>query len=164
MKQNEYPPGWDEERVQKVIDYYENQTEDEAVAEDEEAFRNEFVTKVGIPMELVSTVRELISKRKQCGFDYDEKNDIENAIKDHRTAIQLKPDLTAAYATLGIIRLLQQKWSEAKIDLTVANNSGVDIIAIYNLFYDDVEDFEKQNNVQLPKDLAVMLKQTVETD
>ena len=42
MKQNKYPPGWDEERVQRVIDYYENQTEDEAVAEAEEAFRNEF--------------------------------------------------------------------------------------------------------------------------
>ncbi|MDE0315867.1 MAG: tetratricopeptide repeat protein [Candidatus Poribacteria bacterium] len=41
MKQNNFPPGWDEERVQKVIAYYENQTEDEAVAEDEEAFRNE---------------------------------------------------------------------------------------------------------------------------
>ncbi len=41
MKQNEYPPSWDEESVQKVIDYYENQTEDEAVAESEEAFRNE---------------------------------------------------------------------------------------------------------------------------
>lgn len=41
MKQNAYPPGWDEERVQKVIDYYENQTEDEAVAEAEEAFHNE---------------------------------------------------------------------------------------------------------------------------
>ena len=157
MKQNKFPPGWDEERVQRVIDYYENQTEDEAVAEDEEAFRDEFVTKVEMPMELVSAVRELVSKRKQRCFDYDEKNDIENAIKDHRTAIQLKPDLTAAYATLGIIRLLQQKWSEAKIDLTVANDSGVDIIAIYNLFYDDIEDFEKQNNVQLSKDLAVML-------
>ncbi len=81
MKQNEYPPGWDEERVQKVIDYYENQTEDEAVAEDEEAFRNEFVTKVGIPMELVSTVRELISKRKQCGFDYDEKTILRMLLK-----------------------------------------------------------------------------------
>ncbi len=41
MKQNKFPPGWDEERMQKVIDYYENQTEDEAVAEAEEAFRNE---------------------------------------------------------------------------------------------------------------------------
>ena len=41
MKQNRFPPGWDEERVQRVIDYYENQTEDEAVAEAKEAFRNE---------------------------------------------------------------------------------------------------------------------------
>ena len=42
MKQNKFPPGWDEERVQKVIDYHENQTEDEAVAEDETASQNEF--------------------------------------------------------------------------------------------------------------------------
>ena len=158
MKQNEYPPGWDEERVQEVIDYYENQTEDEAVAEAEAAFRDELVTKMEIPMELVSVVRDLISKHKR-GLDYDGKSDFENVIKDHSTAIQLKPDLATAYATLGIIRLLQQEWSEAKIDMTVANDLGVDIIAIYNLFYDDVEDFEKQNNVQLPEDIVAMLTQ-----
>ena len=42
MKQNKFPPGWDEERVQNVIAYYENQTEDEVVAEDEAASQNEF--------------------------------------------------------------------------------------------------------------------------
>ena len=41
MKQNEFPPGWDEKRVQRVIDYYENQVEDEAVAEDEAKSQNE---------------------------------------------------------------------------------------------------------------------------
>lgn len=158
MKQNEFPPGWDEERVQSVIDYYENQTEDEAVAEDEAAFRHEFITKVEIPMELVSVVQDLISKHKR-GLDYNGKNDFENVIKDHNTAIRLKPDLAAAYATLGIIRLLQQEWSEAKLDLTTAKDLGVDIVAIYNLFYDNIDDFEKQNNVQLPEDLAAMLKQ-----
>ena len=35
MAQNEFPPGWDEERVQKVLAHYETQSEDEAVAEDE---------------------------------------------------------------------------------------------------------------------------------
>ena len=35
--QNRLPPGWDEERVQKVLKHYEEQTEDEAVAEDEAA-------------------------------------------------------------------------------------------------------------------------------
>lgn len=37
MRQNRFPPGWDEERVQKVLTHYEEQTEDEAVAEDEAA-------------------------------------------------------------------------------------------------------------------------------
>ena len=62
MKQNEYPPGWDEERVQEVIDYYENQTEDEAVAEAEEAFRHEFTTNVEVPTQLVPAVHKLITK------------------------------------------------------------------------------------------------------
>lgn len=42
MTQNEFPPGWDEERVQSVIDYYENQTENEAFAEDESASQSKF--------------------------------------------------------------------------------------------------------------------------
>jgi hypothetical protein len=39
MKQTRYPEGWDEERVCKLLLHYEAQTEDEAVAEDEAAFR-----------------------------------------------------------------------------------------------------------------------------
>ena len=32
---NDFPPGWNQARVQKVIKHYEEQTEDEAVKEDE---------------------------------------------------------------------------------------------------------------------------------
>jgi hypothetical protein len=32
---NEYSPGFDERRVREIIDHYENQIEEEAVAEDE---------------------------------------------------------------------------------------------------------------------------------
>lgn len=32
--QKEYPPGWDEDRVRRVLAHYEEQTGDEAVAED----------------------------------------------------------------------------------------------------------------------------------
>jgi hypothetical protein len=39
MKRNRFPAGWDEARVRKVIEHYEAQTEDEAVAEDEAAFQ-----------------------------------------------------------------------------------------------------------------------------
>lgn len=35
MKQSKFPPGWDEQRVWKVVVHYEAQTEDEAVTEDE---------------------------------------------------------------------------------------------------------------------------------
>lgn len=30
-----YPAGWDEGRIRRVLEYYENQSEDAAVAEDE---------------------------------------------------------------------------------------------------------------------------------
>ena len=51
MKRNEFPPGWDEERVQKVIDYYENQTEDEAVAEAEAGLQDESIILMEVPTE-----------------------------------------------------------------------------------------------------------------
>ena len=60
MKQNKFPPGWDEERVQKVIDYYKNQTEDEAIAEDEAASRNEFIMLMEVLAELGPAVCEWI--------------------------------------------------------------------------------------------------------
>ena len=41
MNQSKLPPGWDEARIRRVLDYYENQTEDEAVAEDEAAFNSQ---------------------------------------------------------------------------------------------------------------------------
>jgi hypothetical protein len=62
MKQTKFPPGWDEERVRKVLAHYEEQTEDEAVAEDEAALENQAVMEV--PHELVSIVRELIAKHR----------------------------------------------------------------------------------------------------
>ena len=61
-KQNEFPPGWDEERVQSVIAYYDQQTEDDAVAEAEEALQNESSMLIEVPIELVPAVRELIAK------------------------------------------------------------------------------------------------------
>ena len=62
MKQNEFPPGWDEERVQSIITHYDQQTEDEAVAEDEAAFQDESSTLMAIPIELVPAVLEMIDK------------------------------------------------------------------------------------------------------
>ena len=61
---NRFPPGWSEERVRRVLEYYENQTEDEAVAEDEAAFEDQNQTIMEIPNELVPAVRELLAKHR----------------------------------------------------------------------------------------------------
>ena len=62
MRQDRLPPGWDEERVRKVLAHYEEQTEDEAVAEDEAAFEDSTQTVMEVPQELVPAIRELIAK------------------------------------------------------------------------------------------------------
>lgn len=63
MSSNQFPHGWDEKRVQKVVDHYESQSEDEALAEDEAAFEDPSQTFMKIPNDLVSEVRELIARR-----------------------------------------------------------------------------------------------------
>ncbi len=64
MRQNRFPSGWDEDRVRKVLAHYEEQTEDEAVAEDEAAFEDSTQTVMEVPNELVPVVRELIAKHQ----------------------------------------------------------------------------------------------------
>jgi hypothetical protein len=62
MKQSRFPPGWDEERVTKVLMHYEEQTEDEAVAEDEATFEDQTQTVMEVPTALVPAIRELLAK------------------------------------------------------------------------------------------------------
>lgn len=63
MKKSRFPKGWDEQRVKRVLDHYENQTEEEAVAEDEAAWKDTSHTFIEVPNELVPAVRELIAKK-----------------------------------------------------------------------------------------------------
>ena len=62
MKKTEFPPGWGADRVQRVLAHYEQQTQDEAVAEDEAAYEDQSQTTMEVPVELVPAVRELIAK------------------------------------------------------------------------------------------------------
>ncbi len=61
---SKFPKGWDEKRVRTVLSHYEKQNEEEAVAEDEAAFKNRTQTAMEVPINLVSTVRELIAKHQ----------------------------------------------------------------------------------------------------
>jgi hypothetical protein len=63
MRQSKYPVGWDEERVRRVLEHYEAQPDEEAVAEDEAAYETTTHTMMEVPVELVPIVRELIAKR-----------------------------------------------------------------------------------------------------
>jgi len=65
MKRNKFPIGWDEERVRRILAHYEEQMEEEAVAEDEAAFEDQTQTLMEVPNELVPVVRELIAKHKE---------------------------------------------------------------------------------------------------
>jgi hypothetical protein len=64
MKQPNFPEGWDEARVRRVLEHYENQSDNEAVAEDEAAYESTTHTAMEIPVELVPKVRELLAKRR----------------------------------------------------------------------------------------------------
>jgi hypothetical protein len=67
MRPSSFPPGWDEERVRKVLEHYEEQSEEEAVAEDEASFDDARQTVVAVPNELVPTIRELIARHDGRG-------------------------------------------------------------------------------------------------
>lgn len=63
-RRNRFPPGWDEERVRKVLAHYEEQAEEEAVAEDEAAFEDRNYTVMETPVDLVPAVRKLLAGHK----------------------------------------------------------------------------------------------------
>ncbi len=64
MNENRFPPGWDEERVKMVLMHFEEQTEEEAVAEDEAALEDRTQTVMEVPTALVPAIRELPAKHE----------------------------------------------------------------------------------------------------
>ena len=64
MSEQRFPKGWDEERVRDVLDHYDRQPDEEAVAEDEAAYNDRDHTMMQIPTELVPEVRALLAQRR----------------------------------------------------------------------------------------------------
>ena len=67
MRQAKFPAGWDEARVRRVLEHYEQQSAEEAIAEDEVAYESTTHTMMEVPVELVPAVRELIAKSRPNG-------------------------------------------------------------------------------------------------
>jgi hypothetical protein len=57
---NDYPLGWDEAKVKRVIAHYESQSDDDVIAEDEAAFLDNDYSVMLIPRALVPAVHELL--------------------------------------------------------------------------------------------------------
>ena len=64
VKKQKLPRGWTEKRIREVLEYYENQTENEQVAEHEAAYKAAGQTMMGVPTELVPEIRKLIASRR----------------------------------------------------------------------------------------------------
>ena len=61
MSNRDFPPGWDEERIRRILAHYDSQTEEEAASEDERAFKEGFAV-IQVPAELVPVIREIIAQ------------------------------------------------------------------------------------------------------
>ena len=63
MSKQRFPAGWDEAKVKSVLSHYENQSDEDALIEDEAAIEPS-ETVMAIPADLVPKVRELIARRQ----------------------------------------------------------------------------------------------------
>jgi response regulator of citrate/malate metabolism len=61
---NRYPKGLNRKKVQEIIEYYENQTDEEAIAEAEAAYKSPTSTMIQVPNELVPKVQKMIAKKR----------------------------------------------------------------------------------------------------
>jgi hypothetical protein len=66
VSKQQFPPGWDEARVRRLIEHYDQMNEDAMVAEDEAAQEAEGQTLMVVPTELVPAVRDLITRKSRA--------------------------------------------------------------------------------------------------
>jgi hypothetical protein len=65
-KTQRFPPGWNEKRVRELIAHYDNQSEDEELAEYETAMKIEGTSLLFVPTKLVPEIRRLIQRRQRA--------------------------------------------------------------------------------------------------
>lgn len=62
-KKQRMPPGWTEEEIRKLAEHYDNQSEEDQVAELDAAYRAADQTVMVVPTELVPEIRKLIARK-----------------------------------------------------------------------------------------------------
>jgi hypothetical protein len=65
MSEQDFPAGWDEERVKRIISHYDGLSEDELVVEDEKAAAEQTgQTVIAVPDDLLPAIRNLLASHK----------------------------------------------------------------------------------------------------
>ena len=102
---------------------------------------------------------KLVHPYNNRGNAYRQKRHFDKAIEDCDMAIELEPKLGLAYYIRGEVWLNLKEWDKARSDLTSAKNMGVDIVKAFHNTYRDVYTFERRNDVKVPKDISLMLRE-----
>ena len=63
MNEEKFPPGWDAERVRRLIAHYDALDEEQQVAEDEAAQEQPSQTTVVVPVEFMPAIRQMFAQR-----------------------------------------------------------------------------------------------------
>jgi hypothetical protein len=59
---NRYPKGWTAAKIRRLADFYDKQTDAQAIAEAEAAYRNRSDAWISVPVRLLPKVRRMIAK------------------------------------------------------------------------------------------------------
>ena len=59
---NRYPKGWTGKKVREIISHYENQSDADAIAEAEAAYRKRTSTLIEVPIKLLPQVRRMLAR------------------------------------------------------------------------------------------------------
>jgi hypothetical protein len=63
VNQEKFPPGWDSNRVRRLIAHYEALDEEQQVAEDEAAQEQPSQTTVVVPIEFKPAIRQMFAQK-----------------------------------------------------------------------------------------------------
>ena len=94
------------------------------------------------------------------GNAYRDGGDLTRAIQDYSRVLELNRGDTAAYAcfNLGIAWLRLCEWEKARSDLAATEGTGINLAAAFrSIGFEGVIDFERKNDVKLPKGIVAML-------
>ena len=90
------------------------------------------------------------------GLAYAGKRDHRRSIQHYDQALELNPDDHTYYFRIEAFLILEQ-WDEADEAIRFAALARVNTAAIFRQYYSNVSDFERQNNLRLPDDIAELL-------